>query len=170
MDPRKIYTLSFLRPYSKQFVQQPASLFSVAPSGVGSLKAKMWTLPNTWLVTAYKSSFDQKTSVWFWFCWRGLMFWLHGSLTWISSLLGLVLMHGLNLAAGAKEFFSQYCLFCPFSTYPSIHPSIHPSIPPSIRLLRQLARCVGRPLTIWVWGQQIPTSPFWTPLLTHISG
>lgn len=48
----------------------------------------------------------------------------------------------------------------------SIPPSLHPSILP----LREPARQVGRPLTIWVLSQQIPTPLLWPLLYAHISG
>lgn len=135
------------------FFEQPASIVSMPLLGGGLQTGKMWVLPNSWLVSRVIKSVLK--------CLQAVLDVLAAPIFGLDGF-GV----GLRVGPVPQPAWLGQGIFPTVTAVPSLHPFIHPSILPLI----QPARQVGRPLTIWVFSQQIPTPLLWPLLCAHISG
>ena len=136
------------------FIQQPASILSVPLLGGGLQTRKMWVQPNRWLVNRVIKSA----------CLGAVLAGLDVLAVPIFGLDGVGV--GLRVGPVPQPGWLGQGIFLTVTAVLSIPPSLHPSILPLTEPVRQ----VGRPLTIWVLSQQIPTPLLWPLLYAHISG
>lgn len=128
---------------------------SLCPSWVVDCKTrKMWVQPIRWLVNRVIKSA----------CLGAVLAGLDVLAAPIFGLDGVGV--GLRVGPVPQPGWLGQGIFLTVTAVLSIPPSLHPSILP----LREPARQVGRPLTIWVLSQQIPTPLLWPLLYAHISG